>query len=366
MHKLISMIVAVAAGVTCSAQIGEAQSATLPPVLPPRTEASGAFLIGPPNGDGPVVVWASFELRNLKDIDDEAEIFEFSGVLTLRWHDERQAFDPVAAGTDEKVYQGANEVTQVFAGWFPQVILVNESGLYQKSGVVLRVQPDGNLTLVERVNAAAEADLNLRRYPFDRQRLEAIFEVLGFDNTDVVLQRESEVGSSLDQGVPQWNVAEIGISSRDRGVSYAGRQGVASGFVVSMDVQREPFFMVRLVVLPLALIVMLSWSVFWMDPSSVGDRMNVSFMGILTAVAYQIVVSDLLPRISYGTLMNAFLNLSFLVMSATVMIDLRVCSLDKQGKSEAADRLDRRCRWIFPLTYFGLLLLIGGVAFSFF
>ena len=55
-----------------------------------------------------------------------------------------------------------------------------------------------------------------------------------------------------------------------------------------MDVKRQPLFMLRLVVIPLCLIVMLSWSVFWMDRSSVGDRMAVSFVGILTAVAYQI------------------------------------------------------------------------------
>ena len=31
-------------------------------------------------------------------------------------------------------------------------------------------------------------------------------------------------------------------------------------------------FLVRLVILPLTLMVMLSWSVFWMDRSLIGDR----------------------------------------------------------------------------------------------
>ena len=93
----------------------------------------------------------------------------------------RQAFDPAEVGVDEKVYLGAFQFNEVFTGWFPQVILVNESGLYEKDGVVLRVQPDGTLTLIETLDVAAEAELSLRRYPFDAQRLDAIFEVLGFD-----------------------------------------------------------------------------------------------------------------------------------------------------------------------------------------
>ena len=114
------------------------------------------------------------------------------------------------------------------------------------------------------------------------------------------------------------------------------------------------------------MIVMLSWSVFWMDRSSLGDRINVSFIGILTVVAYQLVVSELLPRISYVTFMNGFLNISFATMVASVVINLVVGALDQKGRSEVGDRVDYRCRWIFPLTYFGLVLLALGAAFLLF
>ena len=368
MHKLISIAVI---SLTAAAYGGGVAGA-LPDGHPnPATSPSAAgepFLTGPPKKAGPVVVRASFHLRDINDIDDEAETFEFGGVLTLKWHDERQAFDPTELGVDEKVYLGAYQFNEVFTGWFPQVVLVNESGLYEKHGVVLRVQPDGTLTLVENLDAAAEADLSLRRYPFDGQRLDAIFEVLGFDESEVVLQSESEARSPSDDLIrlPQWRLEGIRTSTRDRQAPYAGRAGVASAFVVSMDVRRESFFMVRLVIFPLMLIVMLSWSVFWMDRSSLGDRINVSFIGILTAVAYQIVVSEILPHISYMTFMNGFLNLSFFIMCATVVINLVVGALDRQGRAEAGDLLDRRCRSIFPITYFGLMGLMLGAAFVFY
>ena len=113
----------------------------------------------------------------------------------------------------------------------------------------------------------------------------------------------------------------------------------------------------------MVLIVMLSWSVFWMDQSSLGDRINVSFIGILTVVAYQIVLSEILPRISYLTLTNGFLNLSFFVMCASVVVSLWVGWLDRHGQTAAGDRIDRRCRWGFPVLYSGLLLLLVGLTF---
>jgi hypothetical protein len=135
---------------------------------------------------------------------------------------------------------------------------------------------------------------------------------------------------------------------------------------MSIDVQRESFYMRRLVIIPLIVIVLLSFSVFWMDKSTLGDRLSVSFIGILTGVAYQIVMSDQLPSISYVTLMHGFLNLSFLTMCATVVINLVVGALDQKGEIARADRLDRHCRWIFPIAYFGLIFVMFLVAMVFF
>ncbi|UCF47351.1 MAG: hypothetical protein JSU89_09240 [Myxococcales bacterium] len=368
MTKVVLMMLVLGAAWGASAFVATAQPNTTPGRTTPSATASEPFLLGPPKGDGPVVVQASFQLRDINDIDDEAETFEFGGVLKLTWRDERQAFDPDVFGVDEKIYQGVYQFNEISPGWFPQVVLVNESGLFEKHGVILRVQSDGTATLVETVNAAAEADLNLRRYPFDRHRLDATFEVLGADNSEVVLQAASAPAGPSDHKVqtPQWRLTNISTSTQDRGASYAGRRGIASAFVVSMEVERESFFVVRLVVIPLMLIVMLSWSVFWMERSSLGDRISVSFIGILTAVAYQIVVSEIQPDISYLTLMHGFLNLSLFIMCAAVVINLVVGALDRRGRSDAGDRVDRRCRWIFPATYFGLILVMVGVAFAFF
>lgn len=327
--------------------------------------AAPEALLGPPTGSGPVVVRAEFEFQDINSINDEEETFEFTGILALTWKDPRQAFDPEVAGVGEKIYQGGYQFNELSPSWYPQVVLANESGLYETDAVILRVRPDGTSTLLTTVSAIAETDFSMRRYPFDSQRLEAVFELVGFSRDEVKLEAGTGAASRKIR-VSQWEPEGIETEIRHGKSLSAASPGESSRFVVAFKARRDPMFTLRLVGLPLALIVMLSWSVFWMERSSLGDRISVSFVGILTAVTYQIVVGDLLPHVSYVTVMHGFLNFSFFIMCATVVINLVVGACDKSGKSELGDIIDRRCRWMFPLVYAFLLLFIVAVMFALF
>ncbi len=329
---------------------------------PIASSRSEFFLLAPPQEVRPIVVQAYFELHDLNEINNEEETFDFSGVLTLRWHDPRKAFDPVAEGMEERVFQGDYQFKELAAGWYPQVVLVNKSEMYQKGGTVLRIQPDGTSTLTETLNATAKAELEMRRYPFDRQRLEAVFGILGFNQDEVLFQiAESDAAISLGAEVrlPQWKITGANASVLNRSTAQAGRHTISSAFAVSIDIQRKPYYMVRLVILPLTLMVLLSFSVFWMDRSSIGDRLSVSFIGILTSVAYQAVVTQEMPHVAYATWMHGFVMVSFLTMCMTVVVNLVVNKLDQRGKIELGDSIDRCCRWGFPLAYFGIILVLS-------
>jgi hypothetical protein len=363
MSRLITTAVALVMALEYCPRMVAADTIAGPDSVLPSPAASESFLLGPPPQTGPLVVDASFEFNGINAINDEAQTFEFAGVLKLKWLDPRRGFDPDEAGVDEKIFQNEFQFREIWAGWYPQVILVNESALNERSGLVLRVQPDGTSTLIQTLNAAAKSEFDLRRFPFDRQRLEAVFEVLGFDRDEVLLQVETAAASVSTNAlhVPQWIVEDINMSVRDRAASHAGRAGATTALVVSVNVQRESWYERRLIIIPLIVIVLLSFSVFWMDRSSVSDRINVSFIGVLTAVAYQLVMKDQLPHISYVTFMHSFLSISFLTVSATVVFSLVVGKLDESGKAELGDRIDRRCRWLFPLVYFGLIATTFGV-----
>ena len=202
-------------------------------------EYSDEFLNALPKEEMPLVLTASFELRDINFIDDEAETFDFTGILKLSWRDPRQAFDPETEGIKEKMYMGKYQFNEVYTGWWPQVVLANESGMYDKHGVLLRVLSDGSLTLIETVNATAKTDLNLRRFPLDKQRLEAVFEVLGFDNKEVVLRASSDTqnaSSNLDGEfrMPQWHLEGKGPKHGEKYQTKVGQREKPSATTVEL------------------------------------------------------------------------------------------------------------------------------------
>lgn len=317
------------------------------------TEPLERFL-APPSDQGPVTVKAGFTLDDISGIGDEEETFGFNGILRLTWKDPRQVFDPAAAGVPEKIYQGAYQFDEISPAWYPQIYLANESGGFETDAVTLRISPDGTNVLTTTINAVAKSKLSMRRFPFDAHTLKAVFRIPGFRSDEVVFIADG-TESDPQMTISQWTFGGIGITPQSE---------PSPGFALDIQVKRDPMFTLRLVGLPLALIVVLSWSVFWMERSSLGDRISVSFVGILTAVAYQIVVGDLLPHVSYVTLMHAFLNFSFFIMCATVVVNLVVGACDRKGKVALGDLIDRRCRYLFPITYLGLLLLAAVISFT--
>lgn len=314
---------------------------------------------------GTLAVALRVHLLNLHAIDDEAETFRVTAIVDLQWMDQGQAFDPRAEGVEEKIFSGNYQFNEISPGWFPQLLVANAVEVPQFQGVLYRVEPDGRSSVRQVMHALVRSPMQLKRFPFDSQRLEIRFELLDFADKPVSLVAADNpiTLAAANMRVPEWQLGQPRLHT-DRQRTIASRDDArADVIVVSIDAQRQSLFMLRLVMLPLALIVMLSWSVFWMDRSSLGDRMSVSFVGILTAVAYQTMTSDIMPHVAYITFTNAFVFISLVLMTATVIVNLSVAAYDKQGHHERGNRMDNLCKWLFPACYTALVALAGALTF---
>ena len=268
-------------------------------------------------------------------------------------------------GSPELIYSGDYQFSELATGWWPQLALRNEAGLYARQGQVLRVQPDGSCRYQEEFQAIAEVPMDLQLIPFDDQVFELVFEVVGFDASEVRLEPDPDwTALRSHASVRQWNLGSLRAETADFAEPMlSGRERNLSAVVFRFPASRDPGFIMRSIVLPLLILVALSWSVFWMDSAQLSDRMTISFTGILTVVAFQIVVSDMLPRIPYFTILSSFLLISYLMLVASVIVNLRVGQLDRRGRVETGNRLDRTCRWLFPLGYVGINVVMAAFYF---
>jgi hypothetical protein len=124
-----------------------------------------------------------------------------------------------------------------------------------------------------------------------------------------------------------------------------------------VGVLRKYGFYIWKVLVPLFIIVAISWVVFWMSHDGLARRAGVSVTGILTVIAYQFIISESLPRVSYLTALDKIMLLSVVMIAATMLINIFAGRFGPE-RSHMTERVDSVCRWAFPLLYIGGVVII--------
>ncbi len=309
-----------------------------------------------PPPDGVTDVRLDFLLQDIQEIDDEREAFSWAGILSATWHDPRRAFPDI--GETEQWYQGPYQVEELASGWIPRFVHLDALGRLESDSVWLRVTSDGTCTLQRTLHGTTRKHMDMRWFPFDAHELELRLGLTGPEPERVQLllaQDAKEVMLPRGLRVPEWTLKDTSMQMEE--IEKTDRPVL----VARVGVQRNSAFLRRLVTFPLSVIVLLSFSVFWMDRAAMPDRVSVSFIGILTAVSYQLMIGESMPPVTYFTLMQGFLMMSFLVMAATVVVNVVVGDAEKRGDQARAMRIDKRCRWAFPLAWVVLVALVVGL-----
>jgi len=326
--------------------------------------ADEPFEAGMPNPPArPTRVECAILIIDVVDIDDVNESFQAEIALLASWHDPRLAFDPVAEGTDVKLFQGTFQFAEVFKGWWPQLVILNEVGRSDPKAITLRVFPDGSVRYREQRDAILETPMDLRDFPFDTQRLRTSLIAFGNTADEVVLEVDERFAGSTDDyvrreqdvNVAGWDLRHLDMAVDEASIASLDGQQRFSRMVTTITLNRRSWQLVWAMLFPLLILVSVVWSIFWVEIDALPDRLNISFIGVLTIVAYQFVVLEDLPRMSYLTFTDTVLLISFIMMAATVPQSLLIHSLVRKGKQRLARTIDRTCRWAFPVIYLVLL-----------
>ena len=327
--------------------------------------------VSPPNqygvgGMGPVVVDIGLYIHKISNVDVGFNTFFMEGFIDLVWCDSRLKFE---TNNDYKkhYYLEADAAKELEEIWWPDMTFVNEIGKRTTENQELVIESDGTVDYREKFAVNLTTNFDTRRFPFDKQILTAEIESFAWNSTTLEFHVETDlVGFSDDFRIPEFEMkridehVEIKQEPRDR---YP-----FSDLVTEFYIQRNPRYYVVKVIIPLSMVVAISWSVFWMDCWELGDRMAISFTGILTAVAYQFVVADKLPSHVSDTFLDNFILLAFFNLIFTVIINILVHRGHTNGYCDEAIFIDKICRILFPIMFVigslslaGVQLLAGGI-----
>ena len=295
----------------------------------------------PGPADEPLEVRVDFYVFDIESIDDSAQEFVVDFVARASWEDARLGAVATEAG-------GPCSFSPE-AVWNPMLQVLNRRDLRTRMTPRLHVMPDGTVSAIQRFYGAMSSPFDLREFPFDTQVLP--ISAISFFQTDEVrvVADESETGRAEGFTLPGWHIAgeRVGASVYEAtfGKSDVRRFGRVD---YAFTVQRDVRFYRWKVVLPLVVIVIMSWSVFLIDPTQVGPQLGAASTSILTLIAFLFSLRGILPPISYLTRMDFFVYASLALVFVAYLEALATIWLATNGREELARSADRVARVVVP------------------
>ncbi len=313
----------------------------------------------------PTRITTNFYFNSVTDVDSVSESFQADFYLYMEWE------DPRLTGTDPDLR--AQEVK-----WQPQIDLVN--ALDQRSrwaAPAVESPAPGRVRLLSTYSGRFRAPLNLRDFPFDRQVLpvyvesSAKIEDVAFDGgMEEKARGDAERGWPADPRnvlsdrvrLPEWEIEEIRV--RHTPEYYGFIDQTFSRYRIEIHVARRPAFYAWKIIAIEVLLVILSWTVFLLEPADLGDRSTVAVTLLLATVAFSYVVGGITPRTSYLTLLDDFLLGSFFMIFLASAESVVVFRLRGSGEGRTVTAIDRWSLILFPAGYllFNALLWARVVA----
>lgn len=331
-----------------------------------NTKTKSADIFGSvvsPNPAGQVIVDLGLHIVELTKVDEVTNTFNIEGFMDLVWCDPRMAYE-VENGEElserillkDKAQALLNEI------WWPAVTIANQVNGRNIENQELVILSDGTIEYKEKFSAELEAHYDLKKFPFDRQKLEIEIESFAWHDEVLLFQmNEEKIGFSNDFEIAEWHIEKV--ESKIESVKGIQDRASFSEFLMEIVVVRQYEYYLWKIIIPLIFLVIISWSVFLMIGDKLIDRLRFSMIGILTIVGYQFIISDILPRVSYFTLMDSFLSISFFIMLLTMFESVYVNNLDLVEESAQAKKLDMVSRIAFPLIYFLSLATLALIFF---
>jgi hypothetical protein len=318
----------------------DAWGATAPsplPPTPPRPEAEA----------GPTKVSYAIWINDITKIDSVAQTFSANLVLFLSWRDPQLAH----AGPGTKQYA-------VDSIWNPRIVIANEAGEVERSlPEVLDVAPNGTVIYRQRLIGSFAQSLNLRAFPFDHDTFRVQIVALGYRPEEVELIPEARaleaglregVGLAEKLTIQDWRV----ISTSSRVQPYRLVPGLEhAAFSFEFTAARKAQHFAVKVIIPLILIVMMSWAVFWIEPNDANTQMAVAVTAMLTLIAYRFAVDADVPKLPYLTRLDEFILMSSVLVFLSLIEVLVTTRFSNHDRLKQAHTIDRHCRWIFPLLF---------------
>lgn len=216
---------------------------------------------------------------------------------------------------------------------------------------------------------------NFVKFPFDVQALSISLENSVYNN-DVVRYVPDNLTKNINDikennieflNGDQYSVKDLVMKSTNYTYTTNFGDPAIKGFdeysrlVFTVDVKRDPWGILQKISLPLLVVLILAYLVFFIPDHEIGTASGLTVTALLAAIAFQWTLNDSLPKVSYLTMIDKIFYLVYFYIFYAMAQTVFTYNMS-QTKSERLQVLSEKIEWhsryLFPLTFLFFFLFI--------
>lgn len=312
------------------------------------------------------------KIYNLNSVD---ETYQIDGYILYSWHDKNVDewykkhiwLNPNDSLSNSIIYENerADELIKNEIN-IPAFELMNVHEGRETTNKRIELFADGSIEYEERFFATFNSVMNFRSFPFDTQKYLIEIEAFSYDTTKLIFTEANLFPKPLGDNRlgEDWKIINQNDTITPDPYPYlqdsAHKESYYSKVTFTIEAQRLPGYYVWQVLFPLIIIILASFTIFWIDEFS--TQIGVGFTLMLTVVAFNFYSASILPKLPYNTFIEYVIIVGYIFIFLSILSVIIVNSL---GKKKDKIRLLKYFRYVFPLAYAVIMttLYLKSIAF---
>lgn len=212
-------------------------------------------------------------------------------------------------------------------------------------------------TVSHKSSVTLHRNLKLNNFPFDKQKFNFKISDENIDISQIYIL--SDLNTNIDLNSYESLDREWSIVSKDlyqEEIKSTFDNYYIPSFTFDIVLERNPSYYIYKVVLPILILLLVLYCSVLIPPKQLESKLTLTVVCFLALIAYIFVVDESVPKLSYMTLMDYFILVSFIF--AAIPNIYAIYEFNHFQKYQTQNRYAKRIALLMPTTYLFCVFII--------
>jgi hypothetical protein len=312
----------------------------------------------------PLEVSVNLRINKIYNINSVQETYQIDGYFLYTWKDE-QAISYLKDSSANSIIFENDKAPELIKSnlWIPAFELINVQGSIETPNIRIEIYSDGTIEYEERFFATCSTNMDFKKFPFDSQIYQVAVEAFSYGNKKIIFKNpklflEQDYSNYLGE---DWQFISSDASVSTKKYEYMdanvnSEKNLYSRVIFEVKAKRLSGYYEWQVLFPLLIIILASFSIFWIK--EFGSQIGVGFTLMLTVVAFNFYSASILPKLPYNTFIEYVIIVGYIFIFLGILAVIINHRINGEENKEHKIPLLKYFRYGFPLVYTIIMIVL--------